>query len=88
MYLFNTGKAFIRFSEINLYLQALNELPTDERHIKVPLLCPTHVDSKQVFEHFLFMCVTRADLSGVPLIFMNIFDVIILQYDSHEKHYV
>ena len=47
-------------------------MPTDERHIKVPqdrLLCPPHVDNKkkQVFEKNLFKCVTRPDLTEVPL---------------------
>ena len=46
----------------------------DKRHrsIKVPQdsrLCPTHIDNKkkQVFEKNLFKCVTRPDLTGVPL---------------------
>ena len=53
-------------------IQVLNELPTDKRHIgchRHRLLCPTHAGSKkkQVFETNLFKCLTRPDLSGVPL---------------------
>jgi len=53
-------------------VQVLNELPTDKRHIKAPedrLLCNTHADNKkkQVFEKKKFRCVTRPDLSEVPL---------------------
>ena len=52
-------------------IQVLKKFPTDKIHIKVPqykLLCHTHVDNKkqQVFE-FLLKCVTRSDISGVPL---------------------
>jgi len=64
-------------------------LPTNKRHIKVPkdrLLCPTHINNKkkQVFEKFLIKCVTRPDLSGVPLNlnfhynFLNIYERIAL----------
>jgi len=42
------------------------------KDIKVPqdrLLCPIHVDNKnkQIFANILFQCVTRPDLSEVPL---------------------
>jgi len=52
-----------------------NKLPTIKRHITVlqdRLQCPRHVDKKikQVFENFLFKCVTRPDFSGVPLTFI------------------
>ena len=51
-------------------------MPIFKRHIKVPpgrLLCHTNVDNKkkQVFENFLFNCVTRLDLSGVHLRIRN-----------------
>ena len=47
-------------------------MPTDKIHIKVPqdrTICPKRVDNKkkQVFEIFHFKCVTRPDLSEVPL---------------------
>ena len=72
MYLLNwksVTNAFPRWKDIK---QVLNELPTNKRPIKVPqdrLLCPTHVDNKnkQVFKKILLRCVTRPDLSGVPL---------------------
>jgi len=68
-----TGKsvtnAFPRLTDI---IQVFNELLTDKRHIKVSqsrLLCSTHFDSKnkRAFEKNLFKCVTRPDLSVVPL---------------------
>ena len=53
-----------RFPKSTYIIKVLNELPSDKRHIKVP-----HVENekKQVFENFLFKCVTRPDISGVPL---------------------
>jgi len=52
MYLLNREKRYWRCSEINIIyiIQVLNELPTDERHMKVQqdrLLCPTHFDNKK-----------------------------------------
>jgi len=72
MYLFNREKRLNAFPSSTYKMQALNELPTDIRHIKVPqdrLLCPTAIDNKkkQFSENLLSKCVTRPDLSGVPL---------------------
>jgi len=72
MYL-NREKCVNAFPRSTDMIQVLNELPSDKRHIKVPqdtLLCPTHVNNKikLVFENILFRCVTRPDLSVVPLI--------------------
>jgi len=69
-YLWNRENVTKVFPRSSYRIQVLNEFPTDKRHIKVPqdrLLCSTHVDNKkkQAFENFL--CVTRPDLSGVPL---------------------
>jgi len=50
------------------------------------LLCPTHLNNKknQVFENFLFKCVTRPDLSGVPFIGHFVFIILIKkQADQH-----
>jgi len=50
-------------------------MPTDKRYIMVPQdrpLCPTHVDNKNNtgFRKVFFSdCVTRSELSGVPLTF-------------------
>jgi len=69
-YLWNRENVTKVFPRSSYRIQVLNEFPTDKRHIKVPqdrLLCSTHVDNKkkQAFQNFL--CVTRPDLSGVPL---------------------
>jgi len=52
--------AFLRSADI---IKVFNELPTDKKNIKVPhdrVLCHTHVDKKkkQVFQIFVFKCVT------------------------------
>jgi len=50
MYVLNGENHYWRFSESTDIIQVLNELPTNERHIKVPqdrLLCPTHIDNKK-----------------------------------------
>jgi len=76
MYLLNRESVTYAFPRSTDIKQVLNELPTDKRHIKVPqdrLICPTHVNNKekQVFETIPYKCVTRPDLSVVPLITMS-----------------
>ena len=49
-----------------------------KRHIKVPqesLLYPIHIDNKKQNEKFLFKCVTRPDLSGVPFKLFRVKDM-------------
>jgi len=70
IYLLNRKNVANAFPRSTYIMQALNKLPTDRRHIKVPhdrLLCHTHVynKNKQNFQKNIFKCDTRPDLIGV-----------------------
>ena len=68
MYMVNRKTLFPRSTNI---IQVSNEFPTDKRHTKVPQdYYAQHTSTtrkNQVFEKNNVKCVTRPDLTGVPL---------------------
>jgi len=71
MYLLDREKRLNVFPRSTNIIQVLNELLTDKRHIKVSqntAMPYTHQEQEETVGFFLIKCVTRPDLSGVPLI--------------------